>query len=320
LQDKILGIHHITAIAGDPQPNLEFYTDVLGLRLVKLTVNFDDPGAYHFYFGNGLGAPGTIMTFFTWPGAPRGRQGTGQAGATAFAIPDTAVGYWADRLKARGVTSAELIERFGQPVIAFHDPDGLPLELAASPSPLAAPWQGGSIPAEKAIQGFFGITLAERKHERSAPLLAEVMGFRLVAQEGPRYRYQAGEGTPGSTIDVLDLPDDFPGQVAVGTIHHVAFRTPDDDQQSHWLDNLQTLGLNVSPVMDRVYFHSIYFREPGGILFEIATDSPGFTVDETPEALGTGLRLPPWLEPQRAQIEAAAPPVQLPQLEGRAHP
>jgi catechol 2,3-dioxygenase-like lactoylglutathione lyase family enzyme len=317
LSDQILGIHHITAIAGDPQQNLEFYTDVLGLRLVKLTVNFDDPGTYHFYFGNGVGAPGTILTFFAWPGAGKGRQGTGQAGATGFAIPESALVFWADRLKTHGVTSVGPLPRFGQQVIAFHDPDGLPLELITSPSALAEPWQASSIPVDKAIGGFFGITLAERKHERTGLLLTEAMGLRLVGQEGSRYRYQAGESAPGSFLDVLDLPDEFPGQVAVGTIHHVAFRTPDDDQQARWLDNLQKQGLSVSPIMDRIYFHSIYFREPGGILFEIATDSPGFTVDETPDQLGNGLRLPPWLEPGRREIEQALIPLRMPQFDGR---
>lgn len=317
LKQPILGIHHITAIAGDPQRNLDFYTNVLGLRLVKLTVNFDDPGTYHFYFGNGSGAPGTILTFFPYPGAANGRPGAGQADAIAFSVPEGALGYWSGHLAEHGLTVEGPSVRFGQQVLAFVDPDGLSLELVEAGGEAADAWLGGPIPAEFAIRGFFGITLAERQPETTAALLTGTMGLRLAGQEGTRYRYQAGADAPGAVVDVLDRPNGPHSIVAVGSVHHVAFRTPDDAQQAAWRETLVDQGFDVSPVMDRIYFHSIYFREPGGVLFEIATDAPGFAVDETAEELGTGLRLPPWLEPQRPVIEQAVPPVRLPQREGR---
>jgi glyoxalase family protein len=317
LKQPILGIHHITAIAGDPQRNLDFYTVVLGLRLVKLTVNFDDPGTYHFYFGNGSGAPGTILTFFPYPGAVKGRPGAGQADAIAFSVPEGALGYWSGRLAERGLTVEGPSVRFGQQVLAFADPDGLSLELIEAGAGAADAWLDDAIPAEFAIRGFFGITLAERQPETTAALLTETMGLRLAGQEGTRYRYQVDGAAPGSVVDVLDRPNGPHSIVAAGSVHHVAFRAPDDAQQAGWREMLVSQGFDVSPVMDRIYFHSIYFREPGGVLFEIATDTPGFAIDETAEELGTGLRLPPWLEPQRSVIEGAVPPVRLPQREGR---
>ena len=320
--DTIPGIHHVTAITADPQRNLDFYTGVLGLRLVKLTVNFDDPGAYHFYFGDELGRPGTILTFFVWPGAPRGRQGTGQAAVAAFAIPQEALGFWLERLIQYGMRYETPRARFDEKVIAFRDPDGLLLELVTDPQAAERPaWQGGPVPAERAIRGFHSVTLWEEGYERTAELLTETMGLRLMANEENIYRYAAtetsGDQGPGTLVDVRCAPGFWRGRVAAGTIHHVAWRTPDDAAQLRWRERLVALDLNVTPIIDRTYFHSIYFREPGGVLFEIATVPPGFTVDESADALGTSLKLPPWLEPEREAIQATLPPVRLPSWVGQ---
>jgi glyoxalase family protein len=311
---SILGIHHITAIASDPRENIDFYTAVLGLRLVKVTVNFDDPEAYHLYYGDGHGRPGTILTFFSWPGARRGRQGNGQVTAASFAVPKDSLAFWRDRLSQNAITSTALPERFGQPVLSFSDPDGMRVELVETPD-AAAPhyWEGSGIRAQFAVHGFHGATLSETGYERTAALLTETMGFRLLGQEQNRFRYEpvhAHSDLAGRVVDVICAPTAPEGRVAVGTIHHIAFRTPDDAQQREWLGDLGKLGYNLSPVMDRIYFHSIYYREPGGILFEIATDSPGFAIDEPVDKLGEELKLPPWLEKLRPQIEAALPPIQ----------
>jgi glyoxalase family protein len=302
----IAGIHHVTAIAGDPQGNLDFYTRVLGLRLVKLTVNFDDPGTYHLYFGNDEGTPGSILTFFPWPRIPRGTVGNGQVSATAFAVPVGAIPYWAARLTELGTASREVEQRFGEPVIQFVDPDGLPGEIigTAHADPARA-WSKGPVPAEHAICGFHSATLSQTGHEGTAGVL-ERMGFRLLGNEANRYRYVVGDG-PAGIIDVLSTPEGLLGRLGAGTVHHIAFRTPDDDQQRAWRAELSTSGHDVSPIMDRTYFHSIYFREPGGVLFEIATDPPGFATDETREHLGERLMLPAWLESHRADIERRLP-------------
>jgi catechol 2,3-dioxygenase-like lactoylglutathione lyase family enzyme len=311
------GIHHVTAIASDPQRNLDFYTGVLGLRLVKLTVNFDDPSTYHLYYGNAGGDPGTLLTFFAWPGANPGRRGTGQVGFTAFAIRPASLGYWMERLLRHGVHFAGSapgpVERFDERVIAFSDPDGLQLELVAHPAAEALPsWEGGPVPAEHALRGFHAVTLFEEGYDRTDQLLTGTLGFRSLQQEGALYRYTAADGGPGSLVDIRVAPDFWRGVVGVGTVHHVAWRVPDDPIQQTLRQDLDQLGYNVTPVIDRQYFHSIYFREPGGILFEIATDPPGFTIDEPLAELGTHLMLPPWLEPERVQIEQALPPLQLP--------
>ena len=310
---SILGIHHVTAITGDPQQNIDFYTGVLGLRLVKVTVNFDDPEAYHFYYGDSHGRPGTILTFFAWPGARRGRQGNGQVTAASFAVPKSSLDFWTDRLAANGVVSAIQPERFGEQVLSFADPDGLRLELVeAAHIDATHAWVDGDVPAKYSIHGFHGATLSETGYERTAALLTETMGFRLLRQEQNRFRYEpvhSHAGRAGKTLDVVCSPTAPEGRIAVGTIHHIAFRTSDDAEQREWLGEITRLGYNISPVMDRVYFHSIYYREPGGILFEIATDSPGFAVDEPVEQLGKGLQLPPWLESLRPRIESALPAI-----------
>ena len=309
----ISGIHHITAIAADPQRNLDFYTEVLGLRLVKLTVNFDDPGTYHFYFGNQSGAPGSILTFFPWPGARRGTVGNGQVSATTFAVPVGSLEYWRERLARTSTPVEDAGQRFGEAVLRFADPDGLPLEVIASDRARPAEaWTGSTVLADAAIGGFHSATLSEEGYEKTADLLQRVMGFRLIGNEGNRFRYRVADGDAGTIVDVICTPDGKYGRLGSGTVHHIAWRTPDDAQQLAWRQTLATGGYNVSPVMDRTYFHSIYYREPGGILFEIATDPPGFALDEAAAHLGERLMLPPQVESQRATLEPALPHLTLP--------
>jgi len=313
MNKQILGIHHITAIAGDPQTNLNFYAGVLGLRLVKVTVNFDDPGTYHLYYGDGVGHPGTILTFFPWPHAPQGLRGTGQVTETAFAIPENALDFWTRRLAGHRVAFKGPFDRFGEPVISFSDPDGLGIELiGAKATRDDRAYEDSSVPLESAIRGFHSATLTQVDHIQTAALLTGAMGFKLVAQDGDRFRYAVDSGNQAGLVDVLRAPDQRQGRVLVGTVHHIAWRTADDEQQLRWLTELTRLNYAVSPVMDRTYFHSIYYREPGGILFEIATDTPGFSVDEAPEKLGSKLVLPTWLERERTKLEGILPPLQLP--------
>jgi len=315
MDQKILGIHHVTAIAGDPQQNVDFYAGLLGLRLVKLTVNFDDPGTYHLYYGDEEGHPGTILTFFPWPGARRGRIGTGQVTVTSFSIPEGSLGYWTGRFKDHGIKFEGPVKRFDEEAIVFSDPDGLQLELVATPGAEArSPWRGGPVPAEHTTRGFHSVTISEEGYERTASLLTETLGFRLGREAGNRFRYELRPGDPGTRVDVLCSPDAPRGIVAAGTVHHIAWRTPDGVQQEAWRRQIAGLGHNVTPVLDRQYFRSIYFREPGGVLFEIATDPPGFSIDEPLGQLGTHLKLPPWLEPMRPQIESILPPLHLPEV------
>jgi catechol 2,3-dioxygenase-like lactoylglutathione lyase family enzyme len=253
------------------------------------------------------------MTFFAWPGAYRGRIGPPQVSVTAFSIPAGAIEFWTQRLKERSVAVQAGIDRLGERVLAFTDPDGMRLELIGAAGATARPWEAGPVPVEHAIRGFHGVTISEEGYENTAKLLTDVMGFKAAGSEQNRFRYRAGSGDgSASTVDLLCVPDAHHGKLGAGVVHHIAFRTPNDARQEAWRKELARLGFNVSPVMDRTYFHSIYYREPGGVLFEIATDNPGFTVDESAEQLGTRLALPPWLEPQRAEIERIVPPVKLP--------
>ena len=301
------GIHHVTAITSDAQANVDFYTGVLGLRLVKLTVNFDDPTSYHLYYGDERGTPGTIMTFFAWPGAYRGRIGAPQVTTTSFAIPRGSLEFWQSRLAERKISTTAPRERFGDRVMALIDPDGLQLELVESASSRAErTWKNGGVPIEHAVRGFHSVTLSEEGYEHTARLLTNTMQFKQGASEGNRFRYESTDGV-GGIVDVLCVPDARRGSLGAGVVHHVAFRTPDDAQQLDWRRTLAKEGSNVSPVMDRNYFHSIYYREPGGVLFEIATDSPGFTVDEPPDQLGTTLKLPRQYEPLRAELAGILP-------------
>ena len=311
------GLHHVTAITADAQNNINFYCDVLALRLVKLTVNFDDPTSYHLYYGDESGRPGTVLTFFAWPGAARGRAGPPQVAATAFSVPADAIDYWVQRLAAHGVENQLGGQRFGEPVLSFLDPDGMQLELiGANPSAdsAATPWIAASIPEPMAIRGFHSVTLSQRKTAATSQLLTDVMKYQSTGVEGRRLRYQAGthDQGPGTIIDIVHEPEMPRGTLGAGVVHHVAFRTPDDAQQAAWRDTIAPHFPHVSAIMDRCYFHSIYFREPGGVLFEIATVHPGFTADQPIEELGRKLMLPPWLEKHRAEIEHAVPPIQLP--------
>jgi glyoxalase family protein len=311
MDQPILGIHHVTAIASDPQRNLDFYTELLALRLVKRTVNFDDPGTYHFYFADEVGSPGTILTFFPWPQAARGSPGVGQVTVTSFSIPEQSLKYWERRLLSAGTPVERSGRRFDEEVLTFVDPDGLKLELvghAGAAAPRA--WKDASVPIEHAIRGFYSVTLCEQGYEATVEVL-KTMGFRKVAEQGNRFRFDVGKGGGGARADVLCVTEAPYGRIAAGTVHHVAWRVVDDDSQQSWRRRLVSEHLNVTPVLDRCYFHSIYFREPGGVLFELATDPPGFAIDEPVEKLGETLKLPSWLEPNRNRIEQVLPPIQL---------
>ena len=307
----LLGLHHVTAMAGDPVANVSFYTRVLGLRLIKRTVNFDDPSSYHLYFGDTVGTPGSALTFFYWAGQPRGRSGCGQVTATAWSVPASSLDFWTARLTSHHVPFTTET-RLGDTVLRFSDPDGLGLELVATHEPdPRQPWAHPDIPVVHGLRGFHSVTLTHASSARTAALLVSTMGARETSRDetGRRIRYSFAGSGPGAYVDLLSQPDGPNGQAGIGTVHHVAFRVADDEHEivarSEWL----VAGLNVSPQMDRNYFHSIYAREPGGILFEIATDTPGFAIDESVETLGTTLKLPAHFEPHRAEIEAALPPL-----------
>jgi glyoxalase family protein len=313
MTEKLKGIHHITAIAGDPQQNIDFYTNILGLRLVKLTVNFDDPGRYHLYFGDEEGTPGTILTFFSWPGSRRGRNGAGQISETAFAVPLDSLEYWHDRLFKFNAAVSSPTSRFDEEVLSFEDPDGLRLELIARENTEDLPaWENGVIPGEYAVRGFHTAVLQEQDPDPVTSLLIDHFGYQLIGEENGYRRLHMDDGQAGAFIDIKTVFGANRGSMGTGAVHHIAYRTPGDESQLQWQQTLMDAGFDVTKVMDRQYFRSIYFREPGGILFEIATDIPGFAVDESVAELGTGLRLPPWYESQRAEITEALPEVRLP--------
>ncbi len=304
----IQGIHHITAFANDPQANVDFYHNLLGQRLVKTTVNFDDPGTYHFYYGDQTGSPGTILTFFPWVGAHRGQRGTGETSAVAYAILPDSVLFWRSYLAEHDIAVEDKGHRFGERILSFEDPDGLSLELVVTRSvPDVQVWENGPIPAEHVLRGFHGVTLALAEAEGTADLLTQSMGYKLIGQEDNRLRFR-GRGDAGPHVDLLVQPSIKRGRMGAGTVHHVAFRAENDAEQMDYLMALRDVGRQVTSVMDRQYFHSIYFREPGGVLFEIATDSPGFLIDEPIETLGTHLKLPSWLEDSRGEIASGLPP------------
>jgi len=308
MKPNLTGLHHITAISSDVKRNVQFYTQVLGLRFVKKSVNQDDTGTYHLYYGNYTGAPGTALTFFPWAGLPRGRPGKGQAYATAFSVPANSLPYWQERLARLNVTTFPPETRFGDQVLPFQDHDGLRLEIVASAETDSRPATPSTdVPAEHAIRGFHSSTLALVSADATVSVLENQMSYRLLAQDGHRARYTIADGGPGTYVDLLTDPAIPRGLNGAGTIHHVAFRTPDDASQLAARKTLIDGALPVSPVIDRAYFKSIYYREPGGVLFEIATDQPGFAIDEPVETLGTKLSLPPHLEPHRAEIEASLP-------------
>lgn len=307
----VTGLHHITALASDAQKNLDFYAGVLGLRMVKKTINFDAPEVYHLYYGNENGSPGTILTFFPYPGIPKGRKGKGQLTVTSFSIPANALDYWIKRLNQFNVQHESPQQRFDDELyIYLEDNDGLGLELVANKRDLRPGFTYGNIPIEFAIKGFYGMTLSEEGYEKTAGLLTTQMDHQLISEKGNRFRYSAS-GKPGDFVDVICNPDALRGLPGAGTIHHVAFATADDTTQLAAREKLVKSGFNVTPVLDREYFHSIYFREPGGVLFEIATLPPGFAIDEDPKHLGEALKLPPWQEQNRTIIEKTLPPIKL---------
>lgn len=306
----INGLHHVTAICGDPQRNYDFYTGVLGLRLVKKTVNFDDPSTYHLYYGDGRGTPGSVLTFFPSKDLPDGRDGTGFVSATAFAADEAAFGYWQVRLEDNAVEFRGPMERLGETYLEFEDPDGLKLEIVLADQTQAFhPWSKSPVPVDKQLRGFHSVTLAVAGYERTQALLTHQMGWSLLKQSGDRFRYQAPGAGAAALVDLLCQPAARHGLPGNGTVHHVAFRVENDGAQRDWRARLAGLGYNISPVIDRAYFHSIYYREPAGILFEIATETPGFAVDETPESMGAALMLPPRFEPRRQAIAAHLPPL-----------
>ena len=325
---NVLGLHHVTAIASDPQRNLDFYAGLLGLRLVKRTVNFDDPQTYHFYYGDEVGTPGSIMTFFPWPGARRGRQGSGQVAVTSFAVLPSAIGFWGERLRRYDVAYVGPARRAAgstgaggsdaEQVLAFQDHDGLMLEIVGHPGAEARPAWGGApgISWERAIRGFHGVTLWVDRAEATERVLVDTLGFRARHEDGgpdgTTKRYVVGDGGPGRLIDVRQRAGSGRGTSGAGTVHHVAFAVEDDAAELAVRERVQRAHLHPTPVIDRAYFRSVYFREPGGILYELATNPPGFTVDEAVEHLGAALKLPPQYEPHRAEIEAVLPRIHLP--------
>lgn len=308
MNNSILGLHHITAIANNAQRNYDFYTHVLGLRMVKKTVNFDDPGTYHFYYGNEEGTPGTILTFFPWEGIGPGRTGVGMATEIGYSVPNDSLDNWAGWFEEFGVSAGEQAERFGERYLPFTDPDGLAFTLIVSKQPDNRPaWETEDIKRDMATQGFHSVTLTLQQIEPTARILTDIFGYRLLAQEGNRYRFRTDAVPTASIVDLLEEPQGHTGRNAAGTNHHVAFRVANDAIQMDYRDKILSSGLQITPQIDRDYFFSLYFREPGGVLFEIATDNPGFTVDEPLEELGSHLKLPKQYEASRAKIEKALP-------------
>lgn len=313
MDHTIAGIHHITAISGAPQENIDFYAGLLGLRLVKTTVNFDDPGTWHLYYGDEVGHPGTILTFFPWADAVQGRGGSGMATAVSFLVPEGALDAWMERLADDAYDFEAPTTRFDEQVVALRAPDGLPIELVAhARANVGTAWAQGPVPAEHAIRGFHGTVLDVADPDQTARLLTEVFGWSHAGDDGNRMRFEAPSSEVGAFVDVRPVPER--GRMGKGTIHHIAFRATDQEEQQAWREAIASRGFNVTPVKDRQYFKSIYFRESGGVLFEIATDDPGFATDESKATLGRELKLPPWLESRRDELEQRLPSITRPDL------
>jgi len=307
MENKVLGLHHITAIADNAKRNHAFYTDTLGLRLVKKTVNFDDPGTYHFYYGNESGTPGTILTFFPWEDIGKGRAGAGMATHIAYAVPEGSFDFWKKRFNERQITYTEA-EIFGEKQLSFSDPDGLQLALIVpAGADNRVPWTTEAVSADVATRGFHNATLTLHQADPTAKVLTDLLGYRQTAQEGNRYRFVNENIDTANYIDIIEDPNAGYGRNAAGTNHHIAFRVQDDTVQMELREKIAAAGLNITSKIDRDYFFSLYFREPGGVLFEIATDNPGFTRDEPLDQLGTALKLPKQYEPARTKIEAVLP-------------
>jgi glyoxalase family protein len=307
------GIHHVTSITADVQKCVDFYVSVLGLRFVKKSINQDVPDTYHIYFGDSVGSPGTAMTFFGWPSWPERRAGSGQLTTVSFAVPADSLDFWAGRLRELDVESSRT-SRFGADALVLADADGIELELVGDVAPNFrwVPWPDSPVDRDHAIRGFHSVTMTVAEATATVDLLINTMGFRKAGQEGRRIRFETGQGGQDSILDVVESPEGPEGEESVGTVHHVAWRATDSAHQAEWRDVLVKAGRNVTPVIERYYFKSIYFREPGGILFEIATDGPGFTIDEPIESLGSTLSLPPWFKVRRDVLDETLPPIVVP--------
>lgn len=307
---KTAGLHHITAVTKKPQTNIDFYQQVLGQRMVKTTINFDDPSVYHLYYGDNSGIPGTAMTFFGWLRSAQGKVGMGETQSVAYTIPQHSLEYWNARLKQLGFSPDRTETRFGQEVIPFLDPEGMQMELVGDRN-LAEiqPWSASPIPEEHMLRGFFGVSLWLDEIESTSRILTEILGYQLQGQEGNRYRFSVPGKAPGKVIDLIHKPNTGSGIFGAGSVHHIAFRAASDEHQQDIQKKVRQMGIHATQVIDRQYFRSVYFRTPAGVLFEIATDQPGFMVDESIENLGHKLVLPPWLESRRAEIEANLPTI-----------
>ena len=309
---SIPGIHHVTCITGDVHRCVDFYVSVLGLRFIKKSINQDLPDTYHIYFGDYIGTSGTAMTFFGWPDWPHRRTGSGQVTTVSFQVPPGSLGFWSSRLKNLDVDH-RMISKFDVDALVLEDADGIEIELVAEATDDRwKPWPDAPVDPDHAIRGFHSVTMTLAEMAATFTLLTTTMGFRMVGQEGKRTRFDTGAGGPHAILDVIESPEGPEGEESIGTVHHVAWRTPDADTQKAWRQELITAGRNVTPVIDRWYFKSIYYREPGGVLFEIATDGPGFTVDEPPEKLGSVLSLPPWFQVRRERLDEILPPIVVP--------
>jgi glyoxalase family protein len=308
MENRILGLHHITAIADNAQTNYNFYTKVLGLRLVKKTVNFDDPGTYHFYFGDEVGSPGTILTFFPWEGIGKGYTGSGMATDIGYSVPNNSLDFWSDRFKQFHVKHEEVNERFGEKYLSFQDPDGLKFDLIVpGTEDNRKGWETNDVKENVATKGFYNITLTVKNVTPTAGILTDLFGYKLLKQEGNRYRFITDAIGNAAIVDIIEAPNVAPGRGAGGTNHHVAFRVKDDNILMEYREKIASKGLGITPKIDRDYFFSLYFREPGGVLFELATDNPGFTRDEPLDQLGTSLKLPKQYESNRNKIEQVLP-------------
>jgi glyoxalase family protein len=308
MANKITGIHHITAIAGNAKRNVDFYTGALGLRMVKRTVNFDDPGTYHFYYGNEQGAPGTILTFFPWEGIAGGRIGTGMATEIGYSVNKESLAFWAERFRDLNVPQGVTAERMGEMYLPFQDPDGLNISLIAShDEDDRQPWNTAAIPAGVGTKGFHSVTLSLREIEPTASILTDIFGYHQERQEGNRYRFRTDAIPTAAIVDLVEAPKEGRGFNGGGTNHHVAFRVANEEMQMAFREKILSRGLHITPKINRDYFFSVYFREPGGVLFELATDNPGFTVDEPLDQLGEHLKLPVQYEPMRKEIEKSLP-------------
>lgn len=304
----VTGLHHVTVIAGDAQENLDFYTGVLGMRLVKRSVNQDSPETYHLFYADGEGHAGTDLTFFPWAGMPRGRPGIGLTNEVSLAVPIGTLEWWQPRLASHSVDARAIAVRFSERVLPFTDPHGLQVTLTETGDEREfTPWADGPVPADKQVRGLHAVRISERELEPTARLLSEGLGFSLVGEEAGWRRYAIGGGGSGRMVDVEETPEIRRGSWGVGSVHHVAFRVPDDAAQLAVQQQVAAMGRHPTEVVDRFWFKSVYFKEPGGALFEVATDGPGFGIDEPTESLGEQLILPPWLEPHRAEIEAGLP-------------